>query len=88
VKTFIGRRIRCDRLSAGELILLRAKRASQLDRLSPRQYEIARLYAAGHSHKEVAQRLGVAPATVRNHLSAIYWLLTISTKAELIEMAQ
>jgi DNA-binding CsgD family transcriptional regulator len=87
-KPFIGRRIRCDRQPAGDLILLRAKPATQLDRLSRRQHEIAHLYAAGHSHKEIARRLRVAPATVRNHLAAIYRILAISTKAELIVLAQ
>jgi DNA-binding CsgD family transcriptional regulator len=87
-KPFIGRRIRCDSQSAGELIVLYAKRSSALDCLSPRQHEIARLYAVGHSYKEIARRLRLSPATVRNHLAAIFRTLAISTKGELIALAQ
>lgn len=37
--------------------------------LSPRQLDIVRLIAAGYTNKEIAQRLGLSPFTVRNQIS-------------------
>ncbi|WP_210426332.1 helix-turn-helix transcriptional regulator [Marinobacter confluentis] len=51
--------------------------------LSPRETEIAWAYAMGKSHKEVAKLLGIAPATVRTHLSRVYEKLDISDKGAL-----
>lgn len=51
--------------------------------LSPREAEIAWCYAAGNSHKEVAQRLGISPTTVRTHLARVYQKLEISDKGSL-----
>jgi adenylate cyclase len=45
---------------------------------------VAELYKAGQSYKEVARELGVSPATVRNHIAAIYRKLEIGNKVELI----
>lgn len=65
--------------------LLRLHPASRVDRLTPRELELARLFAAGESHKAIAQRAGLAPATVRNHLRNIYAKLEIQHRVELIE---
>ncbi len=42
------------------------------DHLSRREVQVARLYAEGHSYKDIADLLCIAPATVRTHLNAIY----------------
>lgn len=52
--------------------------------LSRRELEIARAYADGRSYREIADKLCIAPGTVRTHLAAIYRKLEISTKVELI----
>ena len=54
-----------------------------LDQLSSRENEIAKAYADGESHHEIADRLCIAPTTVRNHLSTIYRKLDVSTKLQL-----
>jgi len=41
------------------------------DPLSPRELEILRLVAAGMSNREIADALGVAEGTVKNHTSSI-----------------
>ena len=47
---------------------------------------VARLFADGASHGEVAAKLGVRPATVRNQLTSIYRKLDIHSKAELARL--
>lgn len=51
--------------------------------LSPREEEIACMYAVGNSHKEVAQTLGISPTTVRTHLARVYQKLSIADKGSL-----
>ncbi len=51
--------------------------------LSRREREIAEAYAEGRDHKDIADRLFIAPATVRTHLASIYRKLGVSTKLEL-----
>ncbi len=52
--------------------------------LSHRELSIAERYAAGETYKEIAEALFIAPATVRNHLAAIYRKLDVSGKPGLI----
>ncbi|MAF52897.1 MAG: hypothetical protein CL694_07785 [Chloroflexi bacterium] len=51
--------------------------------LTVRQLEIARLYAAGLTGKEVASKAGVTAGTARAHLEEIYSRLDIHSRAEL-----
>jgi len=51
--------------------------------LSPREHEIAEAYAAGETYHQIAERLFIAPSTVRTHLAAIYRKLGVSSKLEL-----
>ena len=51
--------------------------------LTPREHEIARVYANGDSYIRIAERLFIAPSTVRTHLAAIYRKLGVSSKLEL-----
>ncbi|OHC63777.1 MAG: hypothetical protein A2045_08445 [Rhodocyclales bacterium GWA2_65_20] len=80
---YVGAAIAIDFEPALDMTLLHARRRSAVDRLSARQLEIARAFASGQSHKEIAQACHLAPATVRNHLAAIYDTLGIGSKAEL-----
>ena len=51
--------------------------------LTPREQEIARAYANGDNYHRIAERLRIAPSTVRTHLAAIYRKLGVSSKLEL-----
>lgn len=51
--------------------------------LSPREQEIAEAYAGGDTYHKIAERLCIAPSTVRTHLAAIYRKLGVSSKLEL-----
>jgi len=51
--------------------------------LSPREKEIAEAYANGDTYHQIAERLFIAPSTVRTHLAAIYRKLGVSSKLQL-----
>lgn len=53
-------------------------------KLSEREFTVAERYATGETHKEIAAKLHIAPATVRNHLAAIFRKLEVKNKSELI----
>ncbi|HSS09642.1 MAG TPA: helix-turn-helix transcriptional regulator, partial [Acidimicrobiales bacterium] len=52
-------------------------------RLTRREQEIARLAAAGHSNREIAERLVVSIRTVEGHLLRTYVKLGVQTREEL-----
>ncbi|ABI75799.1 transcriptional regulator, LuxR family [Hyphomonas neptunium ATCC 15444] len=51
--------------------------------LTPRERQVAELFATGMTHKQVAATLDTSPSTVRNQLVRIYDKLGISSKASL-----
>ncbi|MFA8443139.1 LuxR C-terminal-related transcriptional regulator [Yoonia sp.] len=51
--------------------------------LSQRELQIARSYAGGDTYQTIADRLCIAPSTVRTHLATIYRKLEVSSKHEL-----
>jgi len=63
--------------------LLRIRPLQEIDRLTEREADIARLIAAGLTNKEVGRRLQLSPITVRNHLSSILRKLGIAKRGEL-----
>jgi DNA-binding CsgD family transcriptional regulator len=67
-----------------DLLLLRIRPIAPGDTLSRREWDVARLFGDGRSHKEIAQDLRIAPGTVRNHLKAVYKKLQVNNKAELV----
>lgn len=67
---------------SGARLLVRVRYTPQQP-LSPREMEVAMAYAHGHSYKEVAQKLGLSPTTVRSHLSRTYQKLAIRDKGAL-----
>lgn len=54
------------------------------NKLSERERMVADRYATGETYKEIATTLFIAPATVRNHLAAIYRKLGVKSKPGLI----
>lgn len=57
--------------------------APQGGQLSHRESEIARAFADGETYQQIADRLCVAPSTVRTHLTTIYRKLGVSSKLDL-----
>jgi DNA-binding NarL/FixJ family response regulator len=56
-------------------------------RLTPRQNELLRLVAAGHTNAQIARRLGVTQGTVRTHLENIYEKLHVSSRTAAVTRA-
>jgi DNA-binding CsgD family transcriptional regulator len=54
--------------------------------LTDRQYEIVRRLLDGQRVQGIARDLFLSPSTVRNHLSASYQKLGVTSQNELIEM--
>lgn len=53
------------------------------DPLSGREREIAQAFSAGETYQQIADRLCIAPSTVRTHLTTVYRKLGVSSKLEL-----
>lgn len=65
------------------LFQLEVRPRSLLDRLSPRELAAIRYYGEGRSHKEVAQQMEIAPATVRHYLRCAYRKLGMHDKSQI-----
>jgi DNA-binding CsgD family transcriptional regulator len=55
--------------------------------LTPRQWELLRLVAAGHTNAQIARRLSVSEGTVRIHLQNIYGRLQVSSRTAAVTRA-
>jgi DNA-binding CsgD family transcriptional regulator len=55
--------------------------------LSPREHEVVELLAAGLTGDEVAEQLGISPATVRVHIRNATGKLGASTRTQAVAMA-
>jgi two-component system response regulator NreC len=57
------------------------------NRLTPREVEVLRLIALGHTSVEVARNLHLSPRTVETHRAHIHRKLGLATRAELVRYA-
>jgi DNA-binding CsgD family transcriptional regulator len=81
---FIGHALVVRRVSQFDrMSLIEVREASDVDRLTPRQRDVALAFAAGRTYREIAADLGASPTTIRNHLQSVYERLGVSTKIEL-----
>jgi DNA-binding CsgD family transcriptional regulator len=71
---------------SGDLALLRVRPVLPIDALSKREREVADLFAAGDTTRQIGARLGIAANTVRVHVSRVYDKLGVVNKAELASM--
>ena len=77
-----------DRLiSDGDALSPSADLATRSSLLSPREREVLRLLAEGHSVKQVAQLLHVSYKTVDNQTSSVMKKLQVHSRAELVRYA-
>ena len=65
-----------------------AEPSSAAHQLTPRELEILRLVAEGHSNSQLAQLLWVTEQTVKFHLSNIYRKLNVANRTEASRWAQ
>jgi DNA-binding CsgD family transcriptional regulator len=69
--------------SAGDFVRLHARPRGDMEELTEREAEIARLAAGGSSTKAIATGLGLSPFTVRNHLNRIFGKLGVASRSAL-----
>jgi two-component system response regulator NreC len=55
--------------------------------LTPREVEVLRLIALGHTSVEIAGKLSLSPRTVETHRAHIHKKLGLSTRAQLVRYA-
>jgi DNA-binding CsgD family transcriptional regulator len=63
------------------------RRRHPVPRLTPRQWELLHLLAAGRTNAQIARRLGVTEGTVRTHLENIYERLHVSSRTAAVTRA-
>jgi DNA-binding CsgD family transcriptional regulator len=63
------------------------RRRHPVPQLTPRQWELLRLVAAGHTNAQIARRLGVSEGTVRIHLQNIYARLQVPSRTAAVTRA-
>jgi DNA-binding CsgD family transcriptional regulator len=63
------------------------RRCHPVPRLTPRQQDLLRLVAAGHTNAQIARRLGISEGTVRSHLENIYERLHVSSRTAAVTRA-
>lgn len=56
--------------------------------LSDRETDVLKLVAQGYVNKEIAQRLGIGPATVSTHIKNLYKKLAVHTRVAVVKVAQ
>ena len=55
---------------------------NQSPQVTPREREVLQLVSKGLSYKEVSQKMGVSPETIKKHLKNIYRKLNVQNKIE------
>lgn len=55
--------------------------------LTPRQWDLLHLLAAGHTNAQIARRLNLSQGTVRKHLENIYNKLQVSNRTTAVTCA-
>lgn len=58
-----------------------------INQLSEREKEVLRLFAEGGRVKDIADRLGISPATVKKHKASLMSKLELKANADLIKIA-
>ena len=70
-----------------QAVLDAERRRHPVPRLTPRQNDLLRLLAAGHTNTQIARRLGISEGTVRTHLEHIYGKLGVSSRTAAVTRA-
>lgn len=83
-RQFVGKRITVQAEVRDRMLSLSiTSHSRQHARLTPTELRIASLAAQGMQYKEIAKQTGAAPATIRNHLHAVYRKLGVANKTAL-----
>ncbi|MEW2069356.1 AAA family ATPase [Streptomyces sp. NPDC007346] len=78
---------RCRRVLRGNGVVtpsLRGRRGYG-DQLSPRERDVARLVAIGHTNREIADVLFLSPRTVEQHVAKVLRKLNVASRSQVVE---
>ena len=84
-KTYRGTQIEMTLVKQQGGHLCRIRPVNAMEILTPREFVVARRFASGMSHKQIARELGVSHHTVRNQLAHLYRKLNLHDKASLAQ---
>jgi DNA-binding CsgD family transcriptional regulator len=84
-KTFRGTQIEISLHRQNGSLSCRVRPVGAMEILSPREFVVAKRFAAGMSHKQIARELGVSHHTVRNQLAHLYRKLNLHDKMSLAQ---
>jgi len=56
--------------------------------ITPREQEVLALLAAGKSNKEIAQKLGVSPNTIKTQVASLYQKLEVQRRTQAVQKAR
>ncbi len=81
-----------DPLLAGQMVLNYAGvpskgKSDRMDSLSPREQEVCKLLAYGHTTPEIASKLSISERTVESHRANLLGKLGMTTRAEVVRFA-
>lgn len=65
-----------------------AAQAALVEPLSERELQVLRLIEAGYSNAQIAQRLVIAPGTVKRHITNLYGKLDVQSRTQAIAKAR
>lgn len=82
---FTGRSHVVTRQVEHQLLFLQSRPRCAADRLTPREFTVAKLVARGNTHKEIAAMFKRSPATVSSQIRTCYDKLAVGNVAGLIE---
>ncbi len=74
--------IAVDRAADEPVVFVSPKRDPRFEELSPREFEVATLVAAGFSNRQIADTLFISVATVKDHVHAILRTAELSSRSE------
>ncbi|TDD29277.1 LuxR family transcriptional regulator [Actinomadura sp. KC06] len=79
---------RCRRVLRGHGVAVPSRRGRRGygDELSPRESEVARLVALGHTNRQIADALFLSTRTVEQHVAKVLRKLNVSSRAEVSRM--
>lgn len=84
-KTYRGTQIEITLVRQQASHLCRIRPVNAMEILTPREFVVARRFASGMSHKQIARELGVSHHTIRNQLAHLYRKLNLHDKASLAQ---
>lgn len=71
-----------------DAVFVALRERSPLDDLTRREREVVALLAEGATHRQIARKLGLAPATVRNHIANVHERLGVHNRAALVRLVR